>query len=260
LDAISAHKVMNTVKKLALGRSVVCTIHQPSSEIINLFDYILLLQKGGKIAYFGPVKDLPSYCESAGLGTYKVGQNIADFALEVIRNSQNNQSDPSQTFLSSEKYHEVSEQVDSGIEKKNDADSSFIDSKLSKLAPFWKQVATLLQRNVNGNFRDTGLVGTRAGATLFIAFLVGTMFWRLPFDQVGANSRVAVFFATLTFPIFFANFEIPLMIASRPILSKTRHLCFVMLNFVQIENGFPECTMTQRFSSPSSSQMSLSTF
>jgi hypothetical protein len=228
---MSAHKVMNMVKKLALGRSVVCTIHQPSSEIINLFDFILLLQKGGKIAYFGPVKGLPSYCESVGLGKFKKGQNIADFALEVIRNAQDMKADPSQMFLSSERYLEVLKEVDSGVEKREIGNSALVNSKFAQLAPFWKQIQTLLVRSVHGNARDTGILATRAGATLFIAFLISTMFWRLPFDQVGARSRVAVFFATLIFPIFFASFEIPLMVNSRPLLSKIFPLnVWVVLN------------------------------
>ena len=36
-------------------QAVLCTIHQPSMEIFELFDWIFLLQAGGRVAYFGPV-------------------------------------------------------------------------------------------------------------------------------------------------------------------------------------------------------------
>jgi hypothetical protein len=43
---------------IALLQAVLCTIHQPSMEIFELFDWILLLQKGGEVAYFGPVPNM----------------------------------------------------------------------------------------------------------------------------------------------------------------------------------------------------------
>lgn len=39
------------------GRTVICTVHQPSSELFFMFDDLLLLQKGGYLVYFGPIGD-----------------------------------------------------------------------------------------------------------------------------------------------------------------------------------------------------------
>ncbi len=45
---------MNVVKKIAMtGRTVLCTIHQPSEDVFNLFDSLLLLRAGGSVVYFG---------------------------------------------------------------------------------------------------------------------------------------------------------------------------------------------------------------
>ena len=56
LDSRAALIVLRVIKTIARrGRAVVCTIHQPSSEIFGMFDRLLLLKSGGKEVYFGDV-------------------------------------------------------------------------------------------------------------------------------------------------------------------------------------------------------------
>ena len=68
LDARSAAVVMRVIKKIAnTGRTVICTIHQPSADVFFMFDDLLLLQKGGYMVYFGPIgenaRDMLNYLE-----------------------------------------------------------------------------------------------------------------------------------------------------------------------------------------------------
>jgi ABC-2 type transporter len=42
------------------GASVLFTIHQPSSEIFNSFDHLILMNKG-RVMYQGPVNQVPEY-------------------------------------------------------------------------------------------------------------------------------------------------------------------------------------------------------
>ena len=61
LDAFMAESVVRQLRTLAKsGRSVVVTIHQPSSEVYSLFSKVLLLSRG-RVAYFGPVNRAIAY-------------------------------------------------------------------------------------------------------------------------------------------------------------------------------------------------------
>jgi energy-coupling factor transporter ATP-binding protein EcfA2 len=56
LDARSAEVVIHNIRTIAkTGRTIVCTIHQPSPSVFFAFDKLLLLKKGGRVVYFGDV-------------------------------------------------------------------------------------------------------------------------------------------------------------------------------------------------------------
>jgi ATP-binding cassette subfamily G (WHITE) protein 2 (SNQ2) len=56
LDSQSAYNVIRVLKKLChAGQAIICTIHQPSSVLIQQLDMVLALNPGGNTFYFGPV-------------------------------------------------------------------------------------------------------------------------------------------------------------------------------------------------------------
>ena len=66
LDSLSASQVISHIKSLAEGgRTVVCSIHQPSSKLFQMFDDIYLI-KEGQCLYNGPVHDLTNVLGEAG--------------------------------------------------------------------------------------------------------------------------------------------------------------------------------------------------
>ncbi|KAF8650205.1 hypothetical protein HU200_064060 [Digitaria exilis] len=89
LDARAAAIVMRTVRKTVnTGRTVVCTIHQPSIEIFESFDELLLMKRGGQLIYSGSLgqlsRSLINYFEAIpGVPTIKEGQNPAAWALDI---------------------------------------------------------------------------------------------------------------------------------------------------------------------------------
>ena len=53
LDARAAAIVMRCIKNVSRsGRSILVTIHQPSIEIFETFDSLVLLQRGGKVSLY----------------------------------------------------------------------------------------------------------------------------------------------------------------------------------------------------------------
>jgi ATP-binding cassette subfamily G (WHITE) protein 1 len=85
LDTFTAYTVMKSLQKLARrGRTVIATIHQPSSEIFHLFDDLLLLA-AGRVIYYGPAKDSIDYFARLGYPCPRYS-NPADFYfMEVLR-------------------------------------------------------------------------------------------------------------------------------------------------------------------------------
>ncbi|XP_050243453.1 ABC transporter G family member 34-like [Quercus robur] len=89
LDARAAAIVMRTVRNTVdTGRTVVCTIHQPSIDIFEAFDELLLMKSGGQVIYAGPLgrysQKLIEYFEAVrGVTKIRDGYNPATWMLEV---------------------------------------------------------------------------------------------------------------------------------------------------------------------------------
>ncbi|KAL6193546.1 hypothetical protein ACLB2K_034630 [Fragaria x ananassa] len=89
LDARAAAIVMRAVKNVvATGRTVVCTIHQPSIDIFEAFDELILMKTGGRIIYSGQLgqhsRMVIDYLESIpGVPSIKDNYNPATWMLEV---------------------------------------------------------------------------------------------------------------------------------------------------------------------------------
>ncbi|WJX58199.1 ABC transporter G member 31 [Trifolium repens] len=89
LDARAAAIVMRTVRNTVdTGRTVVCTIHQPSIDIFEAFDELLLMKRGGRVIYGGKLgvqsQIMIDYFQGiSGIPPIQTGYNPATWVLEV---------------------------------------------------------------------------------------------------------------------------------------------------------------------------------
>ena len=72
---------MSTWLLVQSGRTVVTTIHQPSSRLFHSFDKLLLLAEGCSI-FFGKASDAMGYFDRIGF-TPMFATNPADFLLDL---------------------------------------------------------------------------------------------------------------------------------------------------------------------------------
>lgn len=82
LDSFTSFQLMEHVKQLSQSRVVVCVVHQPNSQLLELFDDIMVLANGQNL-YSGPLDQLVPYLAEAGF-TCPSFYNRADFGKQII--------------------------------------------------------------------------------------------------------------------------------------------------------------------------------
>lgn len=83
LDSKSALDIAKILQRMAQNkRTVITTLHSPSSEIINKFDKIICLCRG-EVVYYGPPSQIGSYFEKLGYPIPKL-TNPADHLMTII--------------------------------------------------------------------------------------------------------------------------------------------------------------------------------
>jgi ABC-type multidrug transport system ATPase subunit len=89
LDSQSAWSIIKLLREFAdAGQVILCTIHQPSVTLIEQFDRLLLLVRGGRTVYFGDLgsdsQTALDYFASYGAPLSPQGDNPAEYLLEQI--------------------------------------------------------------------------------------------------------------------------------------------------------------------------------
>ncbi|KAK3728091.1 hypothetical protein RRG08_022142 [Elysia crispata] len=203
LDSFMAQSIVHTLQKMAeRGRVILCTIHQPSSELFDMFSQVLLLSEG-RVAFMGTREDALTHFDSLG---YPCPENFNPgdhyiLKLAIVPGNEIECRRKSKaicdTFAKTKHMKELEEKIQ---DQKKDVDmydhvvldqitgqsrySSSINTQLRML--FWR--AWVAQ------FRNAMLFGVRIGQVVTVALILGLVYMDLEISQRGVmNINGALF-------------------------------------------------------------------
>ncbi|TYG97908.1 hypothetical protein ES288_A10G075400v1 [Gossypium darwinii] len=183
LDARAAAIVMRTVRNTVdTGRTVVCTIHQPSIDIFEAFDELLLMKRGGQVIYFGRLgrnsQKIIEYFEAVpGITKIKEKQNPATWMLEVSSAAVEAQLgiDFAEHYKSSSLYQQNQALVKALSTPPPGANDLHFITQYSQ--PMWGQFRCCLWKQFKAYWRTPEYNLVRLGFTLIAALIIGSIFW-----------------------------------------------------------------------------------
>jgi ABC-type multidrug transport system ATPase subunit len=162
LDSFMAMSVVESMRSLAKqGKTIICTIHQPSSEVFELFDKLCLLAEG-RLAYIGALTQAAEFFESQGFRV-PYNYNPADFYIKNLAVPPANKEISLKRvnlicdgFENSELKRDVVERIDSLSNGHTTLSQEIInfDKELEYRAGFMTQMYWLVWRNCISEFRN----------------------------------------------------------------------------------------------------------
>lgn len=184
LDSTTALGVIELLSRLAKqGMVVICSIHQPRSNIFSLFDTVMLLQKG-KTVYYGAQSGTVPYFERLGLSIPPF-TNPADWVLDLTSNKEITLADGSSLTQA------YSKMVDSMDDNRRfsyglPTDKSIRDAGLvakdketgnSWVTGWWYQLSVLLERQSKQS-RGEVFNGVNIFQIMAVACIASAVWWQ----------------------------------------------------------------------------------
>ncbi|GJW61099.1 ABC transporter G family member 35-like protein [Tanacetum coccineum] len=185
LDARAAAIVMRAVRNTVdTGRTVVCTIHQPSIDIFESFDELLLMKRGGQVIYAGPLgrnsqKIIEFFEEIQGVPKIPEKYNPATWMLEVTSSAAESRLgiDFAEHFKSSALYQRNKALVkELSTPPPGAVDLSF-GTQYSQSS--WGQFKSCVWKMWWSYWRNPDYNLVRNIFTLIAALMVGSTFWKI---------------------------------------------------------------------------------
>ena len=202
LDSSIAFEVLAKIRDLVKASngklSVILSIHQPNSALLELFDHLLLLDRGSSI-FFGTLDQSIAYFEKIGF-LCPLAVTPTDYFLKISDSNFHYSEDFD--FKTAFSSSAESTEVIAALEECRILSRQFEDIHLEhKKVPFWRQVYVLVYREYTLGYRDPTLYYLQVGLFIMFSFFTGAIFLQLP-RNVDENFNIitgGLLWITLTF-------------------------------------------------------------
>ena len=213
LDSFMAESIVKLIRKLSLAnRTILCTIHQPTSEVFALFDRVCLVTEG-EVAFMGETKGALELFSDAGHPCPN-NFNPADHYIFTLAIRPGEEERCKKKCKEISGYYErsgyfkaIQEKISSVIRK---ADKSTKDVSRKKVqSSLFRQVGENFKRSFKNTVRNPGYTRSRIGQCIILALLSGLAYFKTsnkidPTDQqsiatLAQNKSGVIFFLVITF-------------------------------------------------------------
>ncbi|XP_058444348.1 protein scarlet [Malaya genurostris] len=202
LDSYSAQNLVSTLQLLAKrGTAIICTIHQPSSQLFSMFDQVMLLADG-RVAYAGKPNDALVFFEQQGYSCPS-NYNPAEFLIGVLatapgyeKASQRSAHRMCDLFAVSEAAGQRDVLINLEMHIAESANFNVKDAKNLFRKPFWVLTTFwLTYRAFLVVVRDPTIQWLRLLQKIAIALMAGLCFsGAIKLDQLGVQAIQGILF------------------------------------------------------------------
>lgn len=192
LDSQAAYSIVYFLRKIAAeGLPIICTIHQPSGVLFEMFDHVLLLAPGGRTIYFGETgsnsEKIVKYFDRYG-SHMEAHENPAEFIISTVAGAG---EEWNQHWLESPERAKVDEKI-TGINDDPPFPSSGVSNADNKqyALPLWSQTMVLTQRHWISVWRDGRYNFSKTFKSIFCEIFVAFTFYNVGSDIQGLQNYV----------------------------------------------------------------------
>ncbi|XP_032683643.1 ATP-binding cassette sub-family G member 4-like [Odontomachus brunneus] len=201
LDSVTSIQCVNAFKTLAqTGRTIICTIHQPSAALYEMFDQIYLVVDG-YCMYRSPPGNTVNYFALQGLQC-PMYHNPADYMLEVVSKEY---GDYDEQLIAAAKWpiesnNEINSITSSRdmVQKISDNDQMVALSPPTELIRFW----VLLKRYMLLTYRKRDTEYIYLFCHIFVSLLAGMINVRAGNDGRKVFSNISCLFQTVGYAYY----------------------------------------------------------
>ena len=234
LDSTTSVELVKMLQQLAQKsqKTVIMSIHQPSSALFQSFDRVLYLA-GGSAVYFGKPKNSLVYLKEHGMSCPD-GYNAADHWMDLLVKDASIQSPiltdteditDNEDGLSSYTYarstsmstrqrlirdwdnEAIAKELDASVNEEGDKSTTSKNKEYSKYNTSWGfQYKILVNRSLK-NSRSAIFTPINIIKSVLIGFVAGVLYFQMDYTESSIQDRASYFFFTMTYWVMDSMFQ-----------------------------------------------------